>query len=247
MNHMRFFRTESATKPALLYTPMLVDHHSRRSGMGDLDGLFSNIVKSIAKPFQKIFPAKTVLGKILDPLGLTDPSRNLNLVGRVADVAGTAAAVVGAGWAIGAATAGTGGGFWATTATGAKVAAAAAGKAAAGIGKGIGAVAKAVAPALLTGSFGGSNPAVETGQVQLPQYGIDPYSVSTGDQGYLSYTGGGGGGPLYTGLPDSQGSATVEVTGEMPKGPNWLLIGGAAAVIFMVMYSSRKKGKSHVR
>lgn len=98
-----------------------------------LDGLFSKLVKALAKPFEKIFPPKTLLGKIMDPLGLNDPKRNLNLTGRVADVVGTAAAVATGAYFAGVAVAGSAAagssaaattGFWATAGLGASTTAA---------------------------------------------------------------------------------------------------------------------------
>jgi hypothetical protein len=229
-----------------MFAPILIPYHAAQSGgLGDLDGLFSNLIKAVAKPFQKIFPAKTVLGKILDPLGVTDPKRNLNLAGRVADVVGTAAAVVAGGWAIGAAAAGTGAGFWATAATGAKVAGAGLLKGAGWLGGGIGTVAKAAVPLLLSGAMGGGAPAAQQiAALQPPSLGFDP-SVGTipgMDMGGAASGGGGGGGTFGTwsqGEGANLPGATVEVTGD--TGPNWLVIGAGAVAVFLVVRSMNKK------
>lgn len=251
MTHLRLFRADKELSPAGLYAPLLIPHHAYQShGMGDLDGLFSKLVKAVAKPFQKIFPAKTLLGKVMDPLGLTDPKRNLNLVGRVADVVGTAAAVVAGGWAVGAASAGTAGGFWATAATGAKVAGAAAMKAGSWLTSGIGTVAKTAAPLLLTGSMGGANPGVQADAIQAPQQGLsymtDGMSSGAWDASGMAASGGGGGGGSWSSSPEAQTmpGATVEVTDTAPEGPNWLLIGGAALAVFLLVGTTKKGGKN---
>jgi hypothetical protein len=145
-----------------------------------MNGFFSKLTKALAKPFQKIFPAHTLLGKVMDPLGITDPSRNLNLAGRVSDVVGTAAAVVAGGWAIGAATAGTAGGFWATTAAGASA-----------VGSGLGAAAGKVGLGLATAA---ATAAIMGGKQQA----ADPYASPAG-YGAANYAPGGYLGPDYTG------------------------------------------------
>jgi len=253
-NHLRLIRTDQAQRAADLYAPILLPHHAaQHSGMGDLDGLFSKLHKKISKAFQKVFPAKTLLGKVLDPLGLTDPKRNLNLAGKVADVVGTAAAVVAGGWAIGAAAGATGGGFWATAGAGAKVVGAGAKLAgtkllgaAKFIGGGIGTVAKSAAPLLLSGAFGGSKPAAEADAMGQPWPSIDP-NATYPDGSYIDpggYAGGGGGGPSSwqsIGQGEMPG-ATVPVEDEMP-GPNWLLIGGIAAVAYFVFFNGKKVRK----
>jgi hypothetical protein len=111
----------------------------------NLSGLFSKLHKAISKVFTKIFPSKTLLGKALDPFGLMNPKRNLNLGGRIADVVGTAALLAAGGYAVGAASGGTGAGFWAT-----------AGKGYAVMGKGIMTGAKYVG-SKVAGAFGGGS------------------------------------------------------------------------------------------
>lgn len=251
MNHLRLFRADASIQAAPLYAPLLLPYHGGQvqQGMGDLDGLFSKLVKAVAKPFQKIFPAKTLLGKVMDPLGLTDPKRNLNLVGRIADVVGTAATVVAGGWALGAATGGTAGGFWATAGAGAKVAGTAVAKGASWLGSGIGSVAKTAAPLLMTGAFGGANPVQQVQEIQPPQFG-DPGLMMGGGQGWEGgASGGGGSAGLWSQSPEAQAmpGASVEVVDTMPDGPNWLLIGGAALAVFFIVNAGKKKGGSYAR
>lgn len=211
-----------------------------------LDGLFGNLVKALAKPFTKIFKPHTLLGKIVDPLGLA--SRNLKWTQKAADVVGTAAVVVAGGWALGAATAGTGAGFWATAGAGAKVAGAAALKAATGIGSAAKWAAGAIAPALLGKGGGAEAPAGS----QVPQ-GILPSEMPIGyqpggDTGMMPYGGGGGmvSGPSVdpnSGMtigPDGIPGKTVEVTGESENNFPWLLL-GAGAVGIMLLMSAKKK------
>lgn len=252
MNHLRLYRSPDAQRAADLYAPILLPYHAgQSSGMGDLDGLFSKLHKKLSKAFQKVFPAKTLLGKVLDPLGLTDPKRNLKLAGKIADVVGTAAAVVAGGWAIGAATAGTAGGFWATAGAGAKAVGAGAKllgtKVAAGakaFGGGVATLAKGAAPLLLSGAFGGSKPAAEAEAIGQAWGPVDP-NATYPEGSYIDpggYSGGGGSGPVSwsgIGQPEMPG-ATVEVVDEMP-GPNWLLIGGIAVAAYFVFFSGKGK------
>jgi hypothetical protein len=213
--------------------------------MQSMNGLFSKLIKAVAKPFQKIFPAKTVLGKIMDPLGLTDPKRNLNLVGRVADVVGTAAAVVAGGWAIGAASAGTAGGFWTTAGAGASA-----------VGSGLGSTAawagKAIAPALLASMISGGGRAPTQAQAS----GLTPdqlaawnaYNGTTGDPGMYAgpaYSGGGGGGGAYT-LPDGNPLVTPGSMGNDATNYSPLLLLGAAALGVVLLTKKPTRKAAHV-
>lgn len=176
-----------------------IKYRDKAGQLQAMNGLFSKLIKAVAKPFQKVFPAHTLLGKVVDPLGLTDPKRNLNLVGRVADVVGTAAAVAAGGWAIGAASGGTAGlGFWATAAKGAAV-----------VGSGIGAVASKVGMGLATAAAlsmaSGKGAAQDTSGTpggMTPEQAAAWAQYGQGQQaGAPLYAGGGGGGGAYT-LPD---------------------------------------------
>jgi len=238
--------------PPAPYKVSVIKYRDKAGQMQAMNGLFSKIFKAVAKPFQKIFPAHTLLGKIVDPLGLTDPSRNLNLAGRIADVAGTAASLAAGGWAIGAATslAATGsataaGGFWSTAGLGAQVAGSAALHALGAVASGTGTVLKALAPALLMGGGGGQAQAQPQGQslsdAQMAAWanqgyatGATPDMTGQGASGGTVYSGGGGGGGSYT-LPDGSMGATVPVTDTMPptsSGMPLLLIAGGAVLLF---------------
>ena len=98
-----------------------------------LEGIFAKFHSWYSKQWNKVFKPHTLLGKLSDPLGLS--SRNIKWGKKTADVVGTAAAIVAAGYGIGALAAGgylgTGaagtaaggsGGFFGTALTGAKVA-----------------------------------------------------------------------------------------------------------------------------
>lgn len=222
-------------------------------GVG-MSGLFGNFHKAFSKVFTKVFKPNTLLGKIADPLGLS--SRNLKWGQKVADVVGTAAAVVGGGWALGA-MAGGAGGFWATAAKGASVF----GKGILAGGKAIGGAGKALGVSMLTsgrlGGGGGAAPAPEPqtvdGQVisststplgQMPMGG--GFSLP---QGMPEIPGAGmPGGPM--GPPDmsaqeasGQGipSAEVEITAPQETGPNWAMIGLGVAAVGLFLYLNRKK------
>ena len=224
--------------------------------LGSLDeygmsGLFSKLVHAVAKPFQQIFPAKTGFGKILDPLGLTDPKRNLNLAGRVADVLGTAATLAAGAYAVGAATGATGG-FWATASAGAKTAAMKLGSGLMSAGKGAvsvaGAAAKALGPtaaAMLVGGGGAIYPAA-TAQEGV-QTAVDA-SGAYGGGGSMDWGSGGGLGPLGGSASGGGGGAgdmpgaVVPVTDTMPSdGPNWLLIGGFALAALVIYKQFNEK------
>ena len=208
-----------------------------------LDGLFSKLIKAVAKPFQKVFPAHTLLGKAMDPLGLTDPKRNLNLAGRVADVVGTAAAVVAGGWAIGAATAGTAGGFWATAGAGAKAvggwaltAGKAVGSGLAAVGSGIGTAASSALPGIAALALARST----SGQTLTPQEQAalqyqGQYDAQGNPIGGGSSYGGGGGGGSY----DAAGNfIPAPAASEIPIVPIALGLG-----LVLVLASANKKGK----
>lgn len=200
-----------------------------------LSGLFSKLVKSIAKPFQKIFPAKTFVGKLVDPLGLTDPSRNLNLVGRVADVVGTAAAVVAGGWAIGAATAGTAGGFWATTAAGASATGSALGTAGSAIGGALGKTVGTLAVAALLGKQKAGVALTPAEQAQLGQYYTDQGTLQTG---YPGAGGGGGGGVYYDPSNPLSGNSPQAA---MASPSSFPVVPVAIAVGLIAILATRKK------
>lgn len=218
-----------------------------------MSGLFSKLVHAVAKPFQKIFPAKTVLGKILDPLGLTDPKRNLNLAGRVADVVGTAATLAAGAYVVGAATGATGG-FWATAEAGAKTAAMKLGSSIASAGKGAisiaGAAAKALGPTAAAMMVGGGGAIPQAAAAQEGTSGTVDTSGAYGGGGSSDWGSGGGLSPLGStgganggggGAGDMPG-AVVPVTDTMPTdGPNWLLIGGIALAAFVFFNQSKKK------
>ena len=227
-----FLRSENATTPATL------DAYG-------MSGLFSKLVKSLAKPFTKVFKPHTLLGKIADPLGLM--SRNIKWTGKIADVVGTAATLAVGAYAVGAAAAGTGGGFWATAGTGAKLAAAKLGSGLAAAGKGAAALAagaaKAMGPTAAAMMVGGSGAqTVESG-------GTPPVFTETNAfMGSETLSPIGSTGPMdfpSPMMPDGSGDmpgAVVPVEDVAPAdGPNWLLIGGitlAAALILM-----QKKGR----
>lgn len=175
--------------------------------METMNGLFSKLIKAVAKPFQKIFPAHTLLGKIADPLGLTDPKRNLNLVGRVADVVGTAAALAAGGYALGAATGATGG-FWSTTAAGFHAAGAGAWKGIGYLASGTGTALKTLAPLALMsggGSAQGQGGMTPDQVAAWQNYGNQPIDMGSGTgmvgSGGIGYSGSGGGGSAGI-LPD---------------------------------------------
>lgn len=217
-----------------------------------MNGLFSKLHKAISKPFTKIFKPHTLLGKIADPFGLS--SRNIKFAGRVADVVGTAAAVVAGGWAIGAA-AGGAGGFWATAAKGGSIVGS---KLFAG-GKAIGAAFKAVgtkgALTMLSASrLGGGGSAAEPappgvidGQV------LGPDSMPQGLPGMPQMSGASTFGPPDMGpSPDAGfqaqeqagGAPGAEVAIEAPaEDTNWLLIGAGVAAVGLLIYLNKKKGR----
>lgn len=214
---------------------------NKEGQMQTMNGLFSKLVKAVAKPFQAIFPAKTLLGKIMDPAGLTDPKRNLNLAGRVADVVGTAAAVVAGGWAVGAAM-GAGGGLLATTGAGFSA-----------IGSGIatgagylGTALKVAAPVMALMSMGGSQQAAAAPQGFAPApTGLTPdqstawnaYGPATGPS-YSVGSGGGGGGGAYV-SPDQSGPLGLPAAAS-----NALPFLAVAAIgIFLLSGNSKRKKK----
>lgn len=237
--------------PPAPYEVQAIKYLDKAGQMQTMNGLFSKLVKAVAKPFQKIFPAKTLLGKVVDPLGLTDPSRNLNLVGRVADVVGTAAAVVGTGYLIGAAAGGSAAsGFWGTSALGGKIAGAAALKAGGSLFAGLG---KAAIPLLMAGAVGNQGTAAQ-GPGGLP---MSPDQAAVWNQMNPSYPGaasvpgsytsaggfGAGGSGGYV-ASDTMPGATVAVEDTLPRSnviP--LVLMGAAALLIL----TRKKGTRHVQ
>ena len=234
--------------PPLGYKVQALKFIDKAGQMQTMNGWFSKIVKAVAKPFQKIFPAKTLLGKVMDPLGLTDPKRNLNLVGRVADVVGTAAALAVGGYAIGAAAGATTSGFWATSAAGGKIAAGAAWHALSSVGGAVGTAAKTVLPVLLAGAASGGGaaqaqaaPAGSTGYYD-PNAGAGQ-GVYDATAGYAA-SGGGGGGGAYT-LPDGTPGATVPVNGSIGGIPPALLIAGGVAALLLIT-SNKKRRVTHV-
>jgi predicted transglutaminase-like cysteine proteinase len=233
--------------PPAPYEVQAITFRNKEGQMQTMNGLFSKVFKAIAKPFQKIFPAKTLLGKIADPFGLTDPKRNLNLAGRVADVVGTAAALAVGGYAIGAAAGGSAGGFWATSAAGGKLVAATAWKGLAAMGGAAGTAAETVLPALLMTAAGGGGVAQaqpqDSGMTQAQmdawgQYGT-PQDASAG----TTYSGGGGGGGAFT-LPDGTPGATVPVTDTMPgSSATPILLAAAAVGVLVIMNRKKKRGR----
>lgn len=214
-----------------------IRYRDKAGQIQSMNGLFSKLVKAVAKPFQKVFPAHTLLGKIADPLGLTDPKRNLNLVGRVADVVGTAAALAAGGWAIGAATVGTAGGLAATTGAGFSAVGSALGAAAGKVGTGL-------AIAALTAAASGK-PEVQPQASPYPQ-GMTADQAAAwaqygpGAVGYSASGGGGGGGSLIPAAgPMGPGSAA----GASQSYAVPLLIAGAVGIMLL---STRKKRGNHV-
>lgn len=227
--------------PPAPYEVRVLKFRNKEGQMQTMDGLFSKVFKAVAKPFQKIFPAKTLLGKIVDPLGLTDPKRNLNLAGRIADVAGTAATLAVGGYALGAASGATGG-FWSTAAAGGKLAAGAAWKGLTAVGGAAGSAVKALAPALLAAGAGGGGAQPQTmTQPQMDawsQYGgAQPVDMSSG---YGAAAGGGGGGGAYT-MPDGTPGAVVPVEDTMPDSGMSPLIWIALAAGAIILISRRKR------
>ena len=160
--------------------------------MVSMDGLFSKLVKALAKPFEKIFPPKTLLGKIMDPLGLNDPKRNLNLTGRVADVVGTAAALV-TGAYLAAPAAAAGSGFWATAGAGAM-------NAGAIIGSKLGYAAAGLVASSLLAKVQAGQALTPAEQQQLAQNGYTYTPASIYGPATVTAGGGGGGGD-FSGMP----------------------------------------------
>lgn len=242
MNRQYFIRSSAAVDPGTL------DQYG-------MSGLFSKLVKAVAKPFTKVFKPKTLLGKLADPLGLM--SRNINLTGRIADVVGTAATLAVGAYAVGAATGATGG-FWATAGAGAKTAALKLGSGLASAGKGVAAIAagaaKAMGPTAAALMAGGG--------MQQPAAGMTPMVTEAGSYGDLSTMGAaaawdaaggtlsplgtnGGGGGAGSMMPgDDMPGAVVPVEDTMPEdGPNWLLLGGIALGAAVLIMSSKKKAR----
>lgn len=239
--------------PPAGYEVQVIKYLDKQGQMQSMNGLFSKLVKAVAKPFQKIFPAKTVLGKIMDPLGLTDPKRNLNLAGRVADVVGTAAAVVAGGYALGAYAAGTAAagsaaagttGFWSTAALGASTAGNALLAAGKVVGGGLlsaaGKVGGALAATALTSALlpKPSAPVQTPDGVILPGEGyMNPDQAAAwgglGAGGGIGYSGGGGGGGAYA-FPDGASvGATTATSYAVPI--------AAAAILGIVLLSGSKR------
>lgn len=225
--------------PPAGYRVASIRYLDKSGNMQAMNGWFSKAWKKIAKPIQKIFPAKTLLGKIVDPLGLTNPKRNLNLMGRAMDVVGTAAVLVAGGWAVGAASGTTAGaGFWATAGTGAKIAGAAALKAGSTAAGWAGSAAKVLGPAMLAMAKGGAAQPAGLSPEQAAAW--EQYGPGAGNQGpqpeYSTgsaggYGGGGGGGSMT--LPDgSQAPAPQETSYLLP------LAAAAALGLFLI---TRKK------
>lgn len=238
------------------YEVQSIRYRNKNGQMESLSGLFSKAWKSIAKVVQKVLPAKTVLGKIADPLGLTDPKRNLNLAGRVADVAGTAAALAVGAYAIGAGTAaaatgsaGSAGGFWATAGLGAQVAGAAVGTGVSSLVSGAGSAAKFLLPALLAGGIGGT-PQQAAGPAQPG--GLTPEQVAAWQGAYGSdYTGGGAGGYASGG---GGGTGAYTLPDGTPLAPGrtatnytpMLALGAAAVALYLLTSKPKGKAAAHV-
>lgn len=222
--------------PPAPYEVQSIKYRDKAGNMQAMNGLFSKVVKALAKPFQKVFPAKTLLGKIVDPLGLTDPKRNLNLVGRVADVVGTAAAVAAGGWAIGAASGTTAGlGFWATAAKGGALAAAKLGLAAKTIGAELATVAASsmaggaqAAPEVI-GNTGGMTPEQTAAWMQ---YG------GQAQEGQAAYGGSGGGGGAGFFAPE--GTPAEMPTGQTTSYAIPLAIAAVAGLYFLTTSSKKR-------
>jgi hypothetical protein len=167
----------------------------RKNGQEEsLQGMFGKAFKKITKVTNKIIKPKTVIGKIVDPLGLT--SRNLKWGQKIADVVGTAALVAGTGYGIGAAaragylgagaagTASGSAGFWNTAWTGAKV-----------IGTAV------------TGGYAGSSTAAAAGTAAASGTGF--WATASKTFGPMLLTGimsGGGGGMSSSGQPIGYGN-----------------------------------------
>jgi hypothetical protein len=214
--------------------------------VADLSGIFGKIHKAFSKVFTKVFKPKTLLGKILDPLGAS--SRNLKTATKVADVVGTAVATF---YTAGLA-AGVGGGFLATTAGGAKVLGGLALKGLTAAKAGGAAVAKAVLPAVVAAA---SNKSGAAPQQMAAAVGMDPYGAQQmaydpamyyGASG--GYGGGGGGAMIDPGGmtygADGVPGATVEVTDTMPKeGPGLGTVALVAGVGLGLYFLTKKKGK----
>lgn len=235
---------EPGAWPPAPYKVKCLKFKDKQGQMQTMNGFFSKVFKAVAKPFQKIFPAKTLLGKIVDPLGLTDPKRNLNLAGRVADVVGTAATLAVGAYAVGAA-GGAAGGFWSTAGAGAKMTGAAALKAGAKVAGWAGTAAKTVAPLLLAG--GGQRAPQEMAPGITPEQAAAWSQYAPGSADYATAapagyaTGGGGGGGAYT-MPDEMPGATVEVTDTANRSSLTLPILAAAAVAGIYLATRKKKG-----
>lgn len=225
-------------------------------GVG-MSGLFSKLHKAISKPFTKIFKPHTLLGKIADPFGLS--SRNIKFAGRVADVVGTAAAVVAGGWAIGAA-AGGAGGFWATAAKGGSIV----GSKLFGGAKAIGAAVKSVgakgaltmlSASRLGGGGGGAPEAAEAPPGVIDGQVLGASSMPAGLPLMPQMSGSSTFGPPDMGPSPEAGFQAQEQAGGAPgaevaiEAPalesetNWLLIGAGVAAVGLLIYLNRKKGR----
>ena len=235
--------------PPATYTVKRMIYMKPTGEIADLSGLFGKLFKAIAKPFTKIFKPKTLLGKIMDPLGLA--SRNAKWGYKIADVVGTAATLAVGGWAIGAA-AGGAGGFWSTAALGAKTVGVGALKAATALKTGVVSAGKFIAPAVVSALANKEKaPAVDTTMPGLPDYsGQGPgYETGFGAGSGGGYSGGGGGGPYvdpnegtYTDASGTLGK-TVEVTEDAGTNMMPILAIGAAAVGLYFLTAPKKRGK----
>jgi predicted transglutaminase-like cysteine proteinase len=236
------------TWPPAPYEVQSLKFRNKEGQMQSMDGLFSKITHAIAKPIQKVFQPKTLIGKIFNTatLGVFDPSRNLGLLGRVADVAGTAATLAVGGYALGAASGATGG-FWATSAAGGKLAATAAWKGLASLGGAAGSAIKAVAPAILMAGGGQGQQVVQASPqdaaiAQGQAAAWDQYG-SGASGGSMAASGGGGGGGAFT-LPDNTPGATVPVTDTMPQASAMPLVLVGVAAVGLVLLSRRSKRRA---
>lgn len=192
-----------------------IKYRDKQGQMQSMNGLFSKLVKAVAKPFQKVFPAHTLLGKVMDPLGLTDPKRNLNLAGRVADVVGTAAAVAAGGYFLAP---------YAATAGSALMGAA-------------GKIGISVASAALMSSLASKQQEQPQPQPGMP--GMTPDQLAAwqqyGPSGGVSYGSGGGGGGGSMLMPDTGAMQPASTT-------NYMIPLALAGVVSLFLLTQNKKG-----
>lgn len=190
-----------------------IKYRDKQGQLQSMNGLFSRLIKAVAKPFQKVFPAHTLVGKLMDPLGLTDPKRNLNLAGRVADVVGTAAAVAVGGYYLAPYAASAGSAL-----------ATAAGK----VGMGVASAALMSALAPKPQQQTQEQPSMTQEQLAAwQQYG------PSGAIGYSGSGGGGGGGAML--LPDGMPMPVSSST-------NYIIPLAIAGVVGLLLLTRNKKG-----